>query len=68
MVLDNEVQRTTLLQIFDGVSFPGNALEVLYELKQAVKNAVIDPNWQPAPPNERPEFANNFADIIRRGS
>jgi len=41
MTLDNEKQRALLLELFKQVHFPGEALEVAYELKQAIKDAEV---------------------------
>lgn len=42
MILDNEVQRQFLLEMFKQVNFPGQTLEVAYAVKQAVSAATID--------------------------
>lgn len=39
MILDNEVQRQFLLEMFKQVNFPGQTLEVAYAVKQAVSAA-----------------------------
>jgi hypothetical protein len=44
MILDNEEQRTILLELLTVVNIPGKVLETLYELKQAIKNAEVKSN------------------------
>lgn len=42
MILDNERQRAQLLQMFDGVAFPGKSIEEAYVLKRAIASAAVD--------------------------
>lgn len=39
MILDTELQRLFLLEMFKQVSFPGQALDVAYAIKQAITSA-----------------------------
>ena len=39
MILDTELQRSFLLEMFKQVSFPGQALDVAYAIKQAITSA-----------------------------
>ena len=41
MTLDTENQRTMLLQMIQASSVPGQALDDVYQLKQAIVNAEI---------------------------
>lgn len=41
MILDNENQRTFLLEMMKQVSFPGSVLEVAFEVKSAIAQAQI---------------------------
>lgn len=42
MTLDNETQRKFLLELFQQVNFPGNLLELAYEIKQAIAKAEVN--------------------------
>lgn len=44
MVLDNEQQRQFLLEMFKQVNFPGNILEVAYQIKQDILKAPVKEN------------------------
>lgn len=47
MILDTEQQRTIILTIIGQTNFPGQALDSIYALKQAVVGAkVVAPNLQ----------------------
>ena len=48
MTLDNEDQRTFLLELFKQVNFPGVVLETAYALKTAIQNSEIEeaPPWK----------------------
>lgn len=39
MILDTQEQKTILLQIMDAINVPGKDLEIIYNLKQAIKFA-----------------------------
>jgi len=41
MTLDNEKQRQFLLELFKQVQFPGEVLEIAFEVKQAIKAAEV---------------------------
>ena len=41
MVLDNELQKLTLLALIQAASFTGKDLDTVYELKNAIKEAEI---------------------------
>jgi hypothetical protein len=41
MILDSEVQKTIILKMIEQSSITGEILDVMYELKQAVKAAEI---------------------------
>ena len=41
MILDKEIHRDLLLQLINAASVPGNAIEVVLELKNAVVNAQL---------------------------
>lgn len=41
MILDNEQQRTIILTIIGQTNFPGQALDTIYALKQAVQQAKV---------------------------
>lgn len=41
MKLDNEQQRTLLLQLIDQAQFPGSARKVVFELGQAIETAEV---------------------------
>jgi hypothetical protein len=41
MILDNKTQQEFLLQVIKQVSFPGELLELAYEVKQAILNAEV---------------------------
>lgn len=41
MILDNEKQRSLLLQLINSVQFNGSALDEAYNLKQAIVTAEI---------------------------
>lgn len=53
MQLDNEEQRTFLLELMKQVNFPGAILDQAYHLKQAVKSAGL-PAAEPRVP--KPNF------------
>jgi hypothetical protein len=50
MILDNEEQRTILLQLVNKASFGGDLLEQAYLLKHAIKHAELAKPPQPEPP------------------
>lgn len=39
MIIDNEQQREVLLALFDQATVSGSALDLVYEVKQAVRSA-----------------------------
>jgi len=41
MILDSEAQRKFLLQMIEGVNFPGLVLDQAFSTKQAIKQASI---------------------------
>lgn len=41
MVIDKEEHKQFLLEIINQVQFPGNLLEIAFELKAAIKSATI---------------------------
>lgn len=41
MVLDSETQRQFLLEMFKQVNFPGNILELAFEIKKAIEAASV---------------------------
>jgi len=46
MTLDNEQQRSFLLEMMKQVNFPGAILEVAHHVKQAIVHAhVVDPHY-----------------------
>jgi len=42
MKLDNEEQRTVLLQLLDSTSFPGAARKIIHALGEAIETAGIE--------------------------
>lgn len=42
MKLDNEPQRSILLQIIDAMNFQGKDLEKLFALKEAIRTAAVE--------------------------
>lgn len=50
MVLDNEAQKTLLLEMINALNFRGDSLERLYVLLQAVKTATISENGNKTTP------------------
>jgi len=41
MILDKEIHRDLLLQLINAATIPGNAIEAVLELKNAVTNAQL---------------------------
>lgn len=48
MTLDNEKQRAMLLEMLAAVQFPGSAVDDVYELKYAIKDAKVEETNLPA--------------------
>ena len=44
MILDNETQKTMLLEIINASSFAGQSLDEAYNLKKSIENAEIQTN------------------------
>lgn len=41
MILDNETQRKFLLELMAQTNYPGNLLDLAYEVKQAIQKAEV---------------------------
>lgn len=53
MILDKEIHREALLQMLAQSTFPGNVVDVVYELKQAILAAQVQEQSQPVDPAHR---------------
>lgn len=58
MKLDNETQQKFILEMFNQVTFPGNLLDMAYEVKVAVRDATVGPTTpdEVTPTNPRDNF------------
>lgn len=43
MILDKEEHREALLQLLAGATVPGSAIDLVYDLKQAIVSAIVRP-------------------------
>lgn len=43
MILDQEPHRDALLQLLEQSTFPGSAIDLVYELKRAITTAMVRP-------------------------
>ena len=61
MILDHEDQRKFLLNMFNGVNFPGSVLDEAYLLKKAIERATIRTNLRSVPGEFESEGAHESA-------